>query len=501
MTTRSAANTGTAYASEELSVPIRAGALSGSRSEVLRQRLVGGAMMSSDIVVALLVCEIAFVLQGIWGNGQLSGVTVAGAVPTVMVWVALRALMGLYPGYGLDPAEELRRQTYALLATLSTTMLLAVAVQLGYMVSRLALFLSFLGLLILAPLARQATKWMLMKLSLWGKPVVVFGAGDFGGQVAAVLNAEWSLGYKPIAVFGSRPPATPHGEHEEVMPDEESLATAARLARYRGVDTIILAMPQVRRRSLAHLVGWASRSFRHVTIIPDLEGITNSSVMARNFAGIFGVEIRYNLLNPAVLRAKRAIDLAATVAVGVVVLPLILVLSLLVWLESGRPIFYSADRLGRDDKLFSCLKFRTMVPDAETTLRRVLEEDPLLMEEYSKYHKLRKDPRVTRVGRLLRATSLDELPQLWNVLRGEMSLVGPRPYLPRESDDIGNMQSEILRVYPGITGPWQVSGRNDVAFSERVAIDAHYVRNWSIWLDLVLLARTAWVLIAKRAAY
>jgi lipopolysaccharide/colanic/teichoic acid biosynthesis glycosyltransferase len=147
------------------------------------------------------------------------------------------------------------------------------------------------------------------------------------------------------------------------------------------------------------------------------------------------------------------------------------------------------------------VKFCTMVPRAEELLQRMLEEDPKLREEYAKYHKLRDDPRVTRVGRFLRKTSLDELPQLWNVLRGEMSLVGPRPYLPRESKEIGITQSEILRVPPGITGPWQVSGRNQSSFGERVQMDAHYVRDWSIWLDLVLLARTAKTVLLGRGAY
>ena len=124
-----------------------------------------------------------------------------------------------------------------------------------------------------------------------------------------------------------------------------------------------------------------------------------------------------------------------------------------------------------------------------------------MREEYLRYHKLRDDPRVTRVGRFLRKTSLDELPQLWNVLRGEMSLVGPRPYLPRESEEIGEAQEEVLRVPPGITGPWQVGGRSHASFEERVRMDAYYVYNWSVWLDLVLLARTVKALTLDRAAY
>jgi lipopolysaccharide/colanic/teichoic acid biosynthesis glycosyltransferase len=174
---------------------------------------------------------------------------------------------------------------------------------------------------------------------------------------------------------------------------------------------------------------------------------------------------------------------------------------LLVWVESGRPAFYAAQRMGRYGKLFSCLKFRTMVPDAEAVLQRMLREDPQALEEYTRYHKLREDPRVTRIGRFLRKTSLDELPQLWNVLRGEMSLVGPRPYLPRESAAIGTTQSEILRVTPGITGPWQVAGRNHTSFQERVEMDEGYVRDWSVWLDIVLLVHTLRTILFDRSAY
>ncbi len=273
------------------------------------------------------------------------------------------------------------------------------------------------------------------------------------------------------------------------------------LSQKHGVDTLVLAMPHTRRQHLARLVNWASFGFRHVMIIPNLEGVTNSAVVARDLVGTLGLEIRHNLLNRSVQRAKRALDLAATVSGGILILPLISALALLVWLESGGPIFYRAERIGRDGKLFSCVKFRTMVENAEEALQRMLEEDPVAREEYSKYHKLREDPRVTRVGRLLRKCSLDELPQLWNVLKGEMSLVGPRPYLPRESSEVGVTQSEILRVHPGITGPWQVSGRSHTSFGDRVKIDAHYVRNWSVWLDIVILARTVRVLLLDRGAY
>jgi Undecaprenyl-phosphate galactose phosphotransferase WbaP len=463
--------------------------------------LTSPALVLSDVIVALCIWVAAFGIQSLLGNAPASPETVATVGKSIAAWVGLRALLGLYPGYGLGQVEELRRQTYAVLAAAAMTAIFALAVQVGYLLSRMVLALGFLGLLLLAPLARHLVKRCLRRIELWGKPVVILGSDTHGERVATLLDREWTLGYKPIVVFGARAKGSTRRRAFEAVPDEASLSDALSLSRRCGVDDVIIAMPQTRRQYVAKLVDWAGRSFQHVTVIPNLDGVTNSSVVARDFAGVFGVEIRHNLLVPSVRRAKRIVDIFAVLTGGALILPLILAISLLVWLEAGGPVFYKAERLGRDGKKFSCVKFRTMVNGAEERLRRVLEEDPIAREEYAKYHKLRDDPRVTRVGRILRKTSLDELPQLWNVLKGEMSLVGPRPYLPRESVEIGETQTEILRVYPGITGPWQVGGRNKTSFDERVEIDARYVRNWSIWLDILILALTVRALLLNRGAY
>jgi Undecaprenyl-phosphate galactose phosphotransferase WbaP len=337
------------------------------------------------------------------------------------------------------------------------------------------------------------------ELGLWGKPVVILGYNQAGKTVAEHLTLNWGLGYKPVAIFDYR--LGKSSRFREVVDDRQFLEEVTVLARKENLDTAIFAMPHARREQLTRLINLASISFRHIMIIPNLGGVTNSAVVARDLAGTFAVEIKYNLLDPWALRAKRVADVVATVVGGALILPLILVLALLVYLESGGPVFYTDRRMGRSGKLFSCVKFRTMKPNAEALLQRLLAEDAKLREEYAKYHKLRDDPRVSRVGRFLRKTSLDELPQLWNVLRGEMSLVGPRPYLPRESEEIGVTQAEILRVPPGITGPWQVAGRNLISFNDRVHLDAVYIRDWSMWLDIVLLARTARVLLLDRGAF
>jgi Undecaprenyl-phosphate galactose phosphotransferase WbaP len=469
----------------------------GTRSA--RRTFVTVALVCSDGLLALAVWQAAFVLQSFVGQGQLSWLSLATIVPNLTVWIGLRAALGLYPGYGLTQVEGLRRQTYALLATMAIITSLAFASQVGDMLSRVLVLAWCLGLLVLGPVMRYLATRTMMIGGLWGKPVVVLGAQETGRHLVRALKREWQLGFKPLAVFDDQ--AAPAEGTVEDVPFGGSISDAAALSRTCGVDTAIFAMPDTRREHMVGFVNRASLSFRNVIVVPDLGGITNSGVVARDLAGTFGVEIHYNLLDAWAQRVKRALDVTATVVGGILILPLILSLCLLVRIESGGPVFYADKRMGRDGKLFSCLKFRTMLPDAEALLQRMLADDAGLREEYLQYHKLRHDPRVTHVGRFLRKTSLDELPQLWNVLRGEMSLVGPRPYLPRETEDIGQTQSEILRVTPGITGPWQVAGRSNISFGERVKMDAHYVREWSVWLDLVLLGRTVYCLLRRRDAY
>jgi Undecaprenyl-phosphate galactose phosphotransferase WbaP len=466
----------------------------GSLAKSVKQMLVVFALLSSDILLAFAIWQAAFVLSSALARDFASGLAL---VSMGTVWVGLRAVLGLYPGYGLGQVEELRRQTFASIATI--TILAILTFEEGTLFSYILFFVWCVGLLVLGPLTRHVVKRVMREAGLWGKLVVVVGADKAGAHMLKVLQQEKDLGFNPLAVFDNR--VAPMGGTLEGVPYGGTLSDAAALGRKYGIDTAIFAMPNTRREHLLKFVNLASLSFQHVIVIPNLGGITNCTVVARDLAGTFGVEIKYNLLDPWAQRVKRMMDVVATLIGGALILPLILSLCLLVRMESRGPVFYKDQRMGRNGRLFSCVKFRTMVLDAEDLLQRMLAENEEMRNEYLEYHKLRNDPRVTRIGRFLRKTSLDELPQLWNVLRGEMSLVGPRPYLPRESEDIGTTEKEILRVTPGITGPWQVAGRNHTSFSERVDMDACYVRDWSIWLDIVLLAQTVWCLVFNRNAY
>jgi undecaprenyl-phosphate galactose phosphotransferase len=167
----------------------------------------------------------------------------------------------------------------------------------------------------------------------------------------------------------------------------------------------------------------------------------------------------------------------------------------------GGSVFFSHSRVGKNGKRFNCYKFRSMVPNADQALKNLLESNPVLQAQWHKEHKLKDDPRISPVGAFLRRTSMDELPQLFNVLKSEMSLVGPRPILEEELEKYGLEKSYYLMVRPGMTGLWQVSGRNDVDYDTRVYLDAWYVKNWSLWYDLAILSKTFKVVLWRRGAY
>lgn len=199
-------------------------------------------------------------------------------------------------------------------------------------------------------------------------------------------------------------------------------------------------------------------------------------------------------------KAKRVLDIAGALAIGLVFSPLILVIAVRMAQEGG-PVLFRHRRIGQGGKTFECLKFRTMVPNAEQILKELLEKDPEARAEWLRDHKLRSDPRVTRLGRFLRKTSLDELPQLWNVLRGEMSLVGPRPIVKEEMLRYGRYLPAYLAAKPGVTGLWQVTGRNDTNYRRRVVMDAYYVRRQTLLMDFGILLRTIKVVLWRHGAY
>jgi lipopolysaccharide/colanic/teichoic acid biosynthesis glycosyltransferase len=242
--------------------------------------------------------------------------------------------------------------------------------------------------------------------------------------------------------------------------------------------------------------------YRTILLVPDLQDAPSLWVRPCDLQGILGLEIQRNLLDPFSLFCKIATERTLVFLTLPLWGPVCLLFMLLVWLQDFHPPIYTQTRIGRSHVRFNTYKLRTMVPDAETVLLRKLALNPELKAEWEQHYKLKKDPRITWVGRFLRKTSLDELPQLWCVLTGKMALVGPRP-LPDYHHGELKIRTQRLRtqVLPGITGLWQVSGRSDSGTAGMDKWDTYYVTNWSIWLDIVILARTARVVLLGSGAY
>jgi exopolysaccharide production protein ExoY len=198
---------------------------------------------------------------------------------------------------------------------------------------------------------------------------------------------------------------------------------------------------------------------------------------------------------------KRILDIGLALSAILALAPLFLCVALLILLRDGRPVLIRHQRVGFGGKLFDCLKFRSMVANASETLERHLKDNPEAAREWEETRKLRDDPRVTPVGQVIRRLSVDELPQLLNVVRGDMSIVGPRPVVVAELERYGPAVNEYMQVRPGLTGPWQVSGRSDVSYEARVALDAEYVRNWTMARDLAIIARTVPAVVAAKGSY
>jgi Undecaprenyl-phosphate galactose phosphotransferase WbaP len=259
-------------------------------------------------------------------------------------------------------------------------------------------------------------------------------------------------------------------------------------------------MPSLTHEQRSNLIAHYSKFFDHVFVVPDPDGTPALWTTGRPGDGLFGYGVRNVALRPGARFVKRAVDVVGALVGLVLLSPLLAAIALAIRMDAPGAVFYRQERMGRKGRIVTILKFRTMFEDADQKLAEILAADPALRREYDRYHKLQEDPRVTRIGKLLRRYSLDELPQILNVLRGDMSLVGPRAYMPSELNKMDGLARAVLQSAPGITGLWQVSGRNHLSFADRVHLDVHYIQNWSPWLDLYLLVRTGPVVLSGEGA-
>ena len=242
-------------------------------------------------------------------------------------------------------------------------------------------------------------------------------------------------------------------------------------------------------------------SFRYTIKVSKYQNSFTSSQQIKDIVGMIGFASTHHLTFKSNLFLKRVLDVGLIVFFSPFILPVFLILAILVKCTSKGPIFYGHKRIGKNGKVIKCWKFRSMCVDAEDRLQKILDENPEMREQWERERKFENDPRVTKFGKILRKTSLDELPQLINILLGEMSFVGPRPVTEDELEKYGKYKDYVLSVLPGLSGMWQTSGRSDTSYEDRIMYDTYYIQNWSIWLDLWILIKTVWVVLKGKGAY
>lgn len=340
------------------------------------------------------------------------------------------------------------------------------------------------------PLGRGLARSLMRRVGVWQRPTLIVGNGPNAHEAVAALNSEPALGFAVV---------------ELVDATQASKAMSEKLRQWAKVPgaQFVLAMEHgqndLREDLLRSLVHWKAED---VSVVPAMRGVplfgTDMSYFFSHEVAI--LKLRNNLRYWPARLLKRVFDLfAALVLLVLGALPL-LYIALRIRRDGG-PVIFAHQRVGQSGKVFPSFKFRTMQVDAEERLRELLANDPAARAEWEREFKLRNDPRITPIGHFLRRTSLDELPQLFNVIRGEMSLVGPRPVIRAELSRYGDDVDYFLMVRPGMTGLWQVSGRNDTGYDTRVYLDTWYVKNWSLWYDIAILFKTIRVVLNREGAY
>jgi undecaprenyl-phosphate galactose phosphotransferase len=347
------------------------------------------------------------------------------------------------------------------------------------------------------PLARLVVKKVALELGHWLQPTVIVGTGPNAREIAAAYDARNNhLGYQVQAFLD--PALEPDAPERTLLVGGRAIPVLAldpqakELPAWMGQPHVVVALELDEMPGREGLI--ESLSFHHgdIDVISPLKGLPINNTRVSHFFSrdILSLRIHNNLARPWPQLVKRAFDLSAASVLLLFLAPLLALVAARIRLTDGGGVIFAHTRIGRHGRLFPCFKFRTMVPNSAEVLAELLARDPAARAEWAKDRKLKHDPRITPLGQFLRKTSLDELPQLLNVVRGEMSLVGPRPVVPDELELYGEARLYYLQVRPGLTGLWQISGRNDIDYDRRVGLDAWYVRNWTLWYDILILVRT-----------
>ncbi len=363
-------------------------------------------------------------------------------------------------------------------------------------------------LMVLVPTGRWATRVLLVKLGLWNREAIIFGTQENAYQSWQALNSEPSLGYEVQGFV--QPLGSEASERIIELAEAKGLAihswrfdtqTLQHIAQHACIVALEANQADLRDLLLNKL---STAKARSVMVIPSMRGVPLYGLATTHFFSheVLMLHVSNNLMSRMHLWAKRVFDVLGASILILLLSPLMLWVAYKIWRCDGAPVIFTQLRVGKGLRTFKFYKFRSMVKNAEYILKHWETTNSPEWQEYTASNfKMASDPRLINIGGLIRRLSIDELPQLFNVLMGDMSLVGPRPLLPREQPDYGDELFLYALTNPGLTGLWQVSGRSETSFEDRVAFDSWYVKNWTLFLDIVILFKTWSVVLRRNGAY
>ena len=469
------------------------------RSASLIRLISKGIYLCGDYVGILLAEWIAFHIRNfLMGNVfQVSAIYIYIVTPAVFLLALVFA--GIYSKH-YTSTQMLEKLFKACLGGIAFSIILMFLTQVSGQVSRLYVGLFAVIVYLFLVVEKYITALCIRKVTELQIPVLVVGAGKTADAAIDEARNNVFINYRVAGFLEDFEPSSAYADTYPILGGFNDLE---RVIAETGIQDVIIAAPGLPQDQLNHLLYRAQTLVPYVSVVPNLVDVPMSNVEVESFfdTRIMILNIKNNLSFQSNQIIKRMFDIICTICGGLLFSPVLLWIFIWVKMDSEGPAIYKQKRVGKNGKEFNCYKFRSMVIDSKERLEKLLATDPKAKEEWERDFKLKNDPRITKSGAFLRKTSLDELPQLLNVLKGEMSLVGPRPIVQKEVPRYEQYIKEYYMVLPGITGLWQVSGRSDTTYPERVAMDMWYVHNWSVWLDLVLLWRTAAAVIQSRGAY
>lgn len=407
--------------------------------------------------------------------------------PMLLIYIAAVASFGGYDVL-LSPPQEIRSCSLATLLILAVLSSTAFWVRFPFSFSRTVVFVSGLALFALLPATHFCVKAFFSRFPWWGFPTVFYLFEKREAHYISLMMKRLHVSLKPVLLLRHQRDFL-SGQMFTAIPVVDGPDFFAKPGIPSNAIFIFLGFPQLGSGARS-ILQKAEQRFSRIIILHEGLNFGNQWAKPIDMGLHLGLETMQRLLDPMRLRAKRCVDLLLALFLLIALCPVFLLMSLLITVNSPGPVFYKQIRLGRGGRPFYAWKFRSMVPNAAAVLKDVLDKNPALRRSWEECHKLPKDPRITAVGRFLRLTSLDELPQLFNVVMGEMSLIGPRPIVRAEIKRYGARYEMVSKVRPGMTGLWQVSGRSRLTYAERVELDAYYIKNWSFWLDLYIMLKT-----------